>query len=107
MLSGPPPGGLFAEELRGHLAPFSSFLPTPTPVFSSSQEGLTGSLPPSLDGFTVMHKPLKLLALPHSAHKSPDTSVRDSDDRDRDRLARGSGSCEAHCPSLLPRDPIP
>lgn len=26
VLSGPPPGGLFAEELRGHLAPFSPCL---------------------------------------------------------------------------------
>lgn len=44
VLSGPPPGGLFAEELRGHLAPFSP-PPSSAPPRRASQ---AASRPPSM-----------------------------------------------------------
>lgn len=42
----PPPGGVFAEEQCGLLAPFS-FLPHLHSSSQDSQEALTGVLPPS------------------------------------------------------------
>lgn len=111
VLSGPPQVGCLLRSSVGTwlLSPFSPIFTVPprTPRRPSQV-----SFPPH--GFTVMHKPLKLLALPHRihlhwglpcrAHQAP-TCVRDPDDRDR--LERRSGSCGAHCPSLLQWDPIP